>query len=67
MTNAPGLHVATVTIEKRIITLDDGSIDTVCTVQACDPDGAGIGLVDALGMIEFGKDTLIRDAMGEAL
>jgi hypothetical protein len=52
--------LATVTITKTLT--DD---DVIIDITACDPEGDTMPLVDALGMIELGKDSLIRSSMGE--
>lgn len=52
--------LATITITKTL-TEDD----VLVFVDATCPDGEDIALIDALGMIELAKDTLIRQAMGE--
>lgn len=52
--------LATITITKTMT-----NDDVILQVKATDPTGDDIALVDALGMIELGKDTLIRQKMGE--
>lgn len=52
--------IGTVTITK--IMTDD---DVVIAAYSETPDGGQLHLIDALGMIELGKDTLIREAMGD--
>lgn len=48
--------IATITISKALT--DDDVIVNV--------DSGDLPLIDALGMLEFAKDSLIREAMGEA-
>lgn len=52
--------LCTVTITK---TLTDDDIEL--EVEATTPEGNNVPLVDALGMIELAKDSLIRQSMGE--
>jgi hypothetical protein len=59
MDEPDGMALATITITK---TLTDN--DVLVFVDATCPDGEDVALVDALGMIELAKDTLIRTYMG---
>lgn len=56
-----GQVLATITVTKTL-TEDDVLIFTDATC----PDGEDLPLVEALGMLELAKDTIIRQAMGEA-
>lgn len=58
-----GQVLATVTITK-VLTEDDVLVYVDATLPADAEDD--LPLVEALGMIELAKDTLIRQAMGEA-
>lgn len=55
------LRIATVEI-TRDLTDDHDQIN----VTAVDGNGDDLPLVEALGLLEFAKDTIIRDRMGEA-
>lgn len=56
-----GVPLATITITKTLT-----SDDVLMFVDATTPDGGDdLPLVEALGMIELAKDTLIRQYMGE--
>jgi hypothetical protein len=55
--------LATVTITK-VLTEDD---DILIRIDATCLDADDLPLVEALGMIELGKDTLIRQSTGEYL
>lgn len=56
-----GLPLATITITKTLT--DD---DVLIFVDATTPDdGDDLPLVEALGMIELAKDSLLRQYMGE--
>lgn len=55
------IEIAKVTITKLLVEFgDDEGTDVVVTIEAADPEGGQIALVDALGMIELGKDSLLR-------
>lgn len=56
---APGLTLAVITITKTLT-----GNDVELFVDAACPDDSDVALVDALGMIELAKDTLIRTSMG---
>lgn len=56
-----GQVLATITITK-VLTEDDVLIYVDATLPDSDGD---LPLVEALGMMELSKDTLIRQAMGE--
>lgn len=59
-----GQVLATVTVTK-VLTEDDVFIYVDATLPA-DAEDEELPLVEALGMIELAKDTLIRQAMGES-
>lgn len=60
MSKPDGLLTARIVIEKYITAADEP-----ISIIATDADGNGIRLVESLGMLELGKDSLIREAMGE--
>jgi hypothetical protein len=55
------LMVATVTVLRQI-----GSDGDVIYTQSVDASGDRLPLVEALGMLRFAEDSVIRQAMGEA-
>lgn len=54
------LTIATIKITRTLTSEDD-----VIYVTSEDESGETLALVDALGMLRFAEDTLIRDAMDE--
>lgn len=54
------LVVGTITIRRVLL----GDRDFV-TTEAVDTGGETLPLVEALGLLELAKDTVIREAMGE--
>lgn len=55
-----GVELARITVVKSVT-----DTDCLVFVDATCPDGEDIALVEALGMLELAKDTLIRQAMGD--
>lgn len=60
MAESDEVTLATITITKSV-TEDD----VMVFVDATCPDDEDVALIEALGMIELAKDTLIRRGMGE--
>lgn len=57
---AADVRIATITVTRDVT----GDRDLV-TVQTEDTAGDTLPLIEALGMLRFAEDSVIRDAMGE--
>ncbi len=56
----PGMRIATVTITRTLTDAND-----IIHVEAVDGSGDGLVLVEALGLLRFAEDSVIRERMGE--
>lgn len=54
------LELARVTITKVLVEVGDEDTDILVKIECSTPDGDQVALVDSLGMIELGKDSLLQ-------